>query len=259
MILHWSFDPVLVSLGSLSVRWYGLLFVGAFLAGEWILGRLFVRDGVARDAAEKLLYLGLFGTVIGARLVHCLFYDPDYYLAHPVAILKIWEGGLASHGGVMGMLLALVWGWKLAGWPRPFLWLLDRVTLPAALGAVFVRVANFLNSEILGNPTDGSWGVVFERVDALPRHPVQLYEAVGYLLTLLVLWALYRRRRADAPDGLLFGVMMVLVFGVRIAAEFFKTPQAAYEAGQLFTVGQYLSLPFVALGLVFVVRALRRA
>lgn len=259
MLIHWAFDPILFSAGPLTIRWYGLLFVGAFLIGQWMLGRIFAAEGVPRENAERLMIHALLGAVVGARLVHCLFYEPDYYLSHPLAILRIWEGGLASHGGALGMLLALWFAARTAQPRLPFLWLIDRVSMPAALGAVFVRVANFLNSEIVGIPTSGRWGVVFESIDALPRHPAQLYEAIAYALIFAVLLAIYRRSGKRTPEGLLFGVLMALVFSARIVVEFFKTPQAAYEAGQLFTVGQYLSLPFVMLGVVMMVRAIRRS
>lgn len=259
MLIHWAFDPILFSAGPLTIRWYGLLFVGAFLIGQWMLGRIFAAEGVPRENAERLMIHALLGAVVGARLVHCLFYEPDYYLSHPLAILRIWEGGLASHGGALGMLLALWFAARTAQPRLPFLWLIDRVSMPAALGAVFVRVANFLNSEIVGIPTSGRWGVVFESIDALPRHPAQLYEAIAYALIFAVLLAIYRRSGKRTPEGLLFGVLMALVFSARILVEFFKTTQAAYEAGQLFTVGQYLSLPFVMLGVVMMVRAIRRS
>lgn len=259
MLIHWAFDPILFSAGPLTIRWYGLLFVGAFLIGQWMLGRIFAAEGVPRENAERLMIHALLGAVVGARLVHCLFYEPGYYLSHPLAILRIWEGGLASHGGALGMLLALWFAARTAQPRLPFLWLIDRVSMPAALGAVFVRVANFLNSEIVGIPTSGRWGVVFESIDALPRHPAQLYEAIAYALIFAVLLAIYRRSGKRTPEGLLFGVLMALVFSARIVVEFFKTPQAAYEAGQLFTVGQYLSLPFVMLGVVMMVMAIKRS
>lgn len=259
MLIHWTFDPVLFSVGPLTVRWYGLLFVGAFLVGQWMLGRIFAAEGVPRENAERLMIHALLGAVIGARLVHCLFYEPQYYLSHPLAILRIWEGGLASHGGALGMLLALWFAARTAQPRLPFLWLIDRVSMPAALGAVFVRFANFLNSEIVGIPTLGQWGVVFESVDVLPRHPAQLYEAVAYAFIFAVLLALYRRSGKRTPEGLLFGVLMVLVFSARIAIEFFKTPQAAYETGRFLSVGQYLSLPFVMLGVAMIFRAVRRS
>ncbi|NML16889.1 prolipoprotein diacylglyceryl transferase [Azohydromonas caseinilytica] len=255
MLLHWKFDPVLLSLGPIAIHWYGLLFVGAFFTGQALLVRMFKAENVPPQKAEQLLLYALLGTIVGARLVHCFFYDPAYYLSNPLAILRIWEGGLASHGGALGMLLGL-WLGNARSAPRlPFLWLVDRVAIPAALGAVFVRVANFLNSEILGKPTAGDWGVVFDSVDALPRHPVQLYEALGYLAVAAVLWSLYRREGRHPPPGRLLGWFMVLVFSLRIATEFFKAPQAAYEAGQVFSVGQYLSLPFVLLGVALMLRA----
>lgn len=246
--LHWSFDPVLLAIGPLSLRWYGALFVAAFWAGQAILARIFVAEGVARAHAERLLLYALLGTILGARLVHCLAYDPGFYFENPLEIVKIWKGGLASHGGAVGMLLGL-WLYGRAAEPRlPFLWLVDRVSIPAALGAAFVRVANFLNSEIVGVPTSSRLGLVFDAVDGLPRHPVQLYEAACYLVIFGLLLALYRRTGKHTPHGMLFGLFLLLVFSARIALEFLKVPQAAYEAGQLFTVGQYLSAPFAVFG-----------
>lgn len=256
MILYWNFDPVLIAVGPLSIRWYGLLFASAFLVGQVLMKRMFRKEGLDRVKVEQLLVYAVFGTVIGARLVHCALYDPLYYLADPLAILRIWEGGLASHGGAVGMLLGLWLGNRNVATGRTLVWLVDRVSIVAALGGAFVRVANFLNSEIVGVPTSGRWGVVFESVDTLPRHPVQLYEATGYLLTFVLLLGLYGTYRDRTPSGLLAGIFLLLVFAVRIGAEFFKMPQASYEVGQMFTVGQYLSLPCVILGGVMVVRAL---
>jgi phosphatidylglycerol---prolipoprotein diacylglyceryl transferase len=255
MIIHWNFAPVLFSLGPIQARWYGILFVGGFFVGQWILARMFASEGVPKERAERLLLILLLGAIIGARLVHCLFYDPQYYLAHPLDILKVWEGGLASHGGAIGMVIALWIGQRKMTPRLPFLWLADRIAVTAALGAVFIRVANFLNSEIFGKPTSGSWGVVFERVDTVPRHPVQLYEAAAYLLIFFILLAMYLRKGKQLAHGMLFGWFLVLVFVARFILEFFKVPQAAYEAGQVISVGQYLSIPFVVVGIVMIWRA----
>jgi phosphatidylglycerol:prolipoprotein diacylglycerol transferase len=255
-IVHWSFDPVLVSLGPVSVRWYGLLFVGAFFLGRFLLKRIFVQEGVTSIDVDSLLSASLAGTIVGARLMHCLVYDPAYFLAHPIEILQIWKGGLASHGGAIGLLVVL-WLYTRSAQRQSFLWLADRVSIPAAAGAALVRVANFLNSEIIGTPTDGKWGVVFDAVDQLPRHPVQLYEAGAYGLIFAVLWALYRRLGGATPRGLLSGVFLMLTFAARFALEFLKTPQAEYEAGFTISVGQYLSVPFILLGLLLVIAAAR--
>ncbi len=257
MLIHWQFDPIALQIGPVPLRWYGLLFVGGFFIGQRILARIFRRDDVPEQHADALLMYALIGAVVGARIVHCLFYEPDYYLSNPLAILRIWEGGLASHGGVIGVVVGM---WMASRRLKlPFAWLLDRMAIPSALVAVFIRVANFLNSEIVGNPTGGQWGVVFEAVDALPRHPAQLYETFGYLLTFFVLRAIYKRHGAETPRGLLLGWMLALVFGVRILVEFVKTQQAAYEAGQLISVGQWLSVPFLILGIVLIARARRPA
>jgi phosphatidylglycerol:prolipoprotein diacylglycerol transferase len=248
MIITWTFSPVLFMIGPVTIRWYGVLFVGAFLLGQTILGRMFVSEGVAKERTETLLIYALLGAIIGARLAHCLIYDPGYYLSNPLAIFRIWEGGLASHGGVAGVALGL-WIASRRFQPRlPFVWILDRAAIPSALGAALIRVANFLNSEIVGVPTSGNWGVVFTAVDQLPRHPVQAYEAIAYATTGLILWSMYRRLGRNTPQGLLIGWLLVLVFTARLFLETWKVPQAAYEAGQLFSVGQYLSLPFIALG-----------
>lgn len=249
----WQFDPVAIALGPLAVHWYGLLFVGAFMIGQWMVRRIAIQEQQTRLDTDQLFMLVLGATIIGARLVHCLFYDPAYYLAHPLEILQIWRGGLASHGGAAGLLL-VVWYYSRRH-QLNFWWLTDRIALPSALGAAMVRVANFLNSEILGKPTAGDWGVVFTKVDQLPRHPVQLYEAASYLLVFGLLLILYRRYRAQTPLGLLTGLFLLLVFSARFALEFFKTPQAAYEAGQWLSVGQYLSLPVMAIGLWLVLTA----
>lgn len=255
-ILLWNFDPVALSLGPLAIHWYGLLFVGAFMLGQWMVHRMAQQEGEQRLDTDFLFMLVLGATIVGARLVHCLFYDPDYYLHHPLEILQVWKGGLASHGGALGLLLAVGYYSRKSG--LSFLWLTDRIALPSAFGAVLVRIANFLNSEILGKATAGNWGVVFEKIDAVPRHPVQLYEAASYLLIFGLLLVIYRRRRQQTPTGLLTGLFLALVFSARLILESFKMPQAAYESQQLFSVGQYLSVPVVLLGLWLCWRAKRQ-
>lgn len=254
MIINWDFEPTIFTLGPLQIRWYGLLFIGAFLVGASLLKAMFKTEQRPDINLDNLLYFALFGTIIGARMVHCFIYDPTYYLSDPFAILRIWEGGLASHGGVLGFLLGLWIGNRTLKPSLPYLWLLDRATLPAALGAAFVRFGNFLNSEIVGLPTSGSWGVIFGRIDTIPRHPVQLYESLSYTFIFVALASIYRQQGSATPVGLLFGIFMISIFATRLTLEYVKTPQATYEATQLLSVGQYLSLPFILLGLVVLVR-----
>jgi len=258
MVIQWSFDPILFQLGPVSVRWYGLLFVGGFIAGQVLLGRMFKREGVNPSLAQDLLLYALVGAVIGARLVHCLVYEPQAYLRHPLEILRIWEGGLASHGGVLGVFAGLALAARRQVPRIDLLWLLDRVAIPSAFAASAIRLANFLNSEIVGLPTSGRWGVVFTAVDHVPRHPVQLYATAAYLGAGRILWLLYRQRAGTRP-GLLLGSLFVLVFSARLVLEFFKTPQASYDGTLVLSAGQLLSLPFIALGIWLVVRATRAA
>jgi prolipoprotein diacylglyceryl transferase len=255
-MFYWNADPIAVSIGPLSIHWYGLLFAAAFIAGHQIMSRMFAREGRDRSDLDSLLAHVVVGALVGARLGHCLLYDPAYYLANPLDILKVWEGGLASHGGVAGILLAV---WAFARTKNyPFFWLLDRIAVPAALGGAFIRVGNFMNSEIVGMPTIVSWAVIFERLDPLPRHPVQLYEAAAYLLIFTVLLTAYRVQGLRDRQGLLAGIFLVLVFAARFVLEFYKMPQAAYEYGQFLSVGQWLSVPCVLAGFWLLIRAFRR-
>lgn len=254
-MFSWNTDPIAVTIGPLSIHWYGLFFAAAFIAGLQIMGRMFVREGRDKNDLDFLLVFVVIGALVGARLGHCLLYDPVYYLSNPLDILKIWEGGLASHGGVVGILLAV---WVYARTRNyPFLWLLDRIAVPAALGGAFIRIGNFMNSEIVGMPSIAPWAVIFERLDPLPRHPVQLYESAAYLLIFAVLVLVYQIQSMRRRQGLLAGTFLVLVFVARFALEFYKMPQAAYEYGQLLTVGQWLSVPCVLAGFWLLFRAFR--
>lgn len=252
-MIHWNADPILLQLGPLAIHWYGVLFAGGFLLGYQIMQWIYHREGQPTEQLDKLLTYIFIGTVLGARLAHVVFYEPEYYFSNPWEILKIWKGGLASHGGTLGVLLAIVVFVRQHSDVR-ILWLLDRLAIPTALTACFIRLGNFMNSEIVGLPTDGSWGVVFEKVDVLPRHPVQLYEAGCYALIFVLLLVLYRLNKMQR-EGLAFGLFMTLIFGSRFLLEFFKTPQAAYEVGYSISVGQWLSVPFILFGIFMMLRA----
>ena len=253
--MTWNIDPILITLGPLALSWYGLFFASGFLVGHHLMQWMYRRDGRDPVELDRLLWFVLGGTLIGMRLVHCLFYDPQYFLAHPLEILMIWRGGYASHGGAIGLLLAVFLYSRSVGRPA-YLWLLDRLAIAAVIAGAFIRIGNFFNSEIIGTPTHSVLGIVFQQVDSLPRHPVQLYEAVAYLAIFFAMLWLYRSKRA-MRDGALTGWYLTLVFSARFALEFFKTPQAVYETGDAISVGQYLSVPFVIGGVILLLRSRR--
>lgn len=248
-IVHWNVDPVALQVGPVAIHWYGLCWMLAFLLANVVVRRTLARLGREDIDVDALTMASLLGTVIGARLAHCLFYEPGFYLSHPLKVLAVWEGGMASHGGAVGFLLATAWAARRHAPGMSLLTLLDIASLPACIGGAIVRVANFLNSEILGTPPAGHWGVVFDRYDPTPRIPVQLLEAVAYgVMGVFLFWA-SRRNDTFKHHGRLTGWYLVLVFGARAVLETWKMPQAAYEAGHTLSVGQWLSVPFVLVGL----------
>jgi prolipoprotein diacylglyceryl transferase len=251
----WNVSPVLLELGPLQLRWYGLLFVGSFFLGLLISKWIFRREGRDPELLDTLLIYALAGTVIGARLMHCLAYEPHYYLSNPLEILMVWKGGLASHGGMLGVIIAL---WLFCRrYKESFFWLLSRITIPGLVVAAAVRFGNFFNSEILGKETDLPWAIIFERVDMLPRHPVQLYEAFSYLAILGLFVILYKKLAPEFTTRLFPGLFLFLMFTVRFLLEYTKTKQAAYTWEIPFSTGQMLSLPFIIIGLVWVIWAIK--
>ena len=251
----WSIDPVIVTFGSLQLRWYGVLFVSSFIIGLGIIRWIFKQEKRDPAVLEYLLIYVMVGTVIGARLAHCFFYVPEYYLEHPIEILYVWEGGLASHGGFLGVVIALYLYAKK--FRLPFVWLIARVAIAGVLTAAFVRIGNFFNSEILGLPSELPWAVIFQRVDMVPRHPVQLYEAVAYLLILGLMLTVYKKVTPAAATKILPGLFLVTLFGARFFIEYTKTRQAEYAAEQFFSTGQLLSIPLVIIGAVWLYRGLK--
>lgn len=256
--IHWNVDPTIFRLGALAPRWYGLLFASGFLIGFFMMRHVFTREGRPETDLDFLLGYLLAGTIIGARLGHILFYAPEYYLLNPLEIIAIWKGGLASHGGLIGVPIA-IWLYCRKRDDQPFVWLLDRLAAPVALTGSFIRLGNLFNSEILGVPSDQPWAFVFERVDETARHPVQLYESLSYFVIFVLLWGLYQKWGDETPRGLLIGLFFTLVFGVRILWETFKIEQAHFDLTLPLgmSMGQFLSVPAVAVGLWLVWRALR--
>lgn len=254
-MIQWNPDPILLEFGFLKLRWYSLMFLIGFVWGWFILKKIFTRENKPLELMDSLLVHVVLGTMIGARLGHCLFYDPDYYLSHPIEILKIWEGGLASHGGTAGVIIA-VWMFSRRHLETPFMWILDRLSVAVPMVAGLIRIGNLMNSEIIGKPSDVPWSFVFLRHDQIPRHPAQLYESFTYFALFGVTTWLYRRN-PNSPRGLIFGTAILGIFTARIFLEFFKENQEPFEAGMILNMGQLLSIPFVIVSAWLVIRALR--
>jgi prolipoprotein diacylglyceryl transferase len=252
----WSADPIALSFGSVHVFWYGILFATAILSGLEFMKWVYRQEKRDVESLDTLFVYIVIGIVVGARLGHCFFYEPDFYMAHPMKIFAVWEGGLASHGGGLGVILALYLYCKK--YKLDYLWLLDRVAIPTALFGFFVRMGNFMNSEIIGNPTDSIFGIIFTRVDMLPRHPTQLYEAFSYLAIFLFLTYVYKMKAKKLKNGFLFGLFLLLIFSARFMIEFVKTKQADYTLGIGLSTGQLLSIPFLILGVYLIVQAMRK-
>ena len=257
MAIVWNVDPDIVHVGPITIRYYGILFALSFFLGYNILRSIFRRESKPESDLETLLTVMMAGTIAGARIGHCLFYDPVYYLTNPLKILMIWEGGLASHGGAIGILLALfLYSRKRP--EQPYLWILDRIVIAVALAGLFIRVGNFFNSEILGIPTDLPWAIVFDRIDSVPRHPAQLYEAIAYGSIFVGLYRLYGKLGARTPSGFLFSLFLTSVFGFRFFVEFVKERQAHYGLDLPLSVGQLLSVPLFIAGIILLIRAWRQ-
>lgn len=236
-------------------RWYGLLFAIAFLVGFKIEEKIFARENLKPEWVDSLFITVLVGTILGARLGHVFFYGWEYYSQHPADIIKIWEGGLASHGAVIGVIFSL-WIWSIRVSKKPLLWILDRTVLAMAFGGSLVRLGNFFNSEIVGKPSDLPWSVNFVLLrDGISRHPAQLYESIAYMLTFAILYLGYWKYNKGKNQGFLFGTFMIFVFGFRFFVEFFKENQEAFEQSMTLNMGQWLSIPVVITGLFFVWRS----
>ncbi|PHQ76695.1 MAG: prolipoprotein diacylglyceryl transferase [Shewanella sp.] len=247
----WNVDPVLISFMGLKVHWYGALFATAIACGFQVMKRIYIKEKLPVESLDNLLMYCVIGIIVGARLAHVIFYDPAYYFSNPLKIFAIWEGGLASHGGGLGAIIALYYYRRKMD--MPFLFLLDRLAIATAIFGFFVRMANFMNSEILGLPTNVPWAIIFERIDMLPRHPAQLYEAFAYLAIFIGLWAIYKYTEMKQKEGAIFGLFLILVFSARFAIEFVKVKQAAYAEGMTLSAGQWLSVPFLIVGVVLLV------
>ena len=256
--IHWNVSPEIFSLGPIHVRWYGLLFAIGFLFGYSHGEKMFKHENIDLKWLESLFIYLIVATIIGARLGHVLFYGWDYYSQHPIEILYVWQGGLASHGGVLGIIIAmLIWSKYVS--KRSILWVLDRVVVPSIFVGALIRFGNLMNSEIYGMPTTLPWGFIFERNhETVAKHPTQIYEALSYLVTFGVMLYMYWKTKAKDYQGLIVGVFFVMVFSARFFIEFIKEVQESFENSMSLDMGQWLSIPFVLTGIFLIIRALKK-
>ena len=265
--ITWTVDPAIFSIFSREIRWYGLFFAIGFLIGYQIEDKIFKHDKAPEGWVDKIFIYTIIATVIGARLGHCLFYGWDYYSQHPIEILKIWEGGLASHGGAIGIIIAILIYSKKVTHKNP-LWAFDRLVIPTALVGALIRMGNLMNHEIYGHPTHLPWGFRFienitawrqgmEPIFSAPSHPTQIYEALCYFIIFLFLMYMYWKKNAGQRQGLIFGIFLVGVFFSRFCIEFLKNNQEEFEENMILNMGQLLSIPFVIFGIYLIIRALK--
>ena len=270
--ITWNVDPAIFHfpewlplLGGREVRWYGLLFAVGFAIGVYIVSRIWKQEKLKEEWFDKLFLYVFIATAVGARIGHCLFYNPKHYLSNPIEILKIWEGGLASHGGTLGIIFAIYIYSKLVT-HKSMLWTFDRLVVPVGLVAAFIRLGNLMNHEIYGHATSLPWAFQFitnlglwkggaAPVYSDPSHPTQIYETIFYLITFAVCMWLYWKKGAQKKEGFIFGIFLIGIFLSRFFVEFLKNTQEDFEAGMLLNMGQLLSIPFVVAGFWLACRA----
>ena len=272
-LLHivWNPDVALFSIGKFDVRYYSLCWVAAIGLGYLIMKYLYKKQGKSEELFEPLFVYCFLGIFIGARLGHCLFYEPHYYLSGVTNFLEMllpfritYDGwtfigyqGLASHGGTIGLFLALLAysrKYKIS-----FTWVLDNIAITTPVAAAFIRLGNFMNSEILGRATDSPLGIIFVQVDNVPRHPAQLYEATAYLIFFIAGWLLYRKYPKKVGTGFFFGYCLTTIFAFRFFVEFLKEVQVGFEENMAIDMGQILSIPFVIIGIYSMIKSIKKA
>lgn len=265
--IDWNVDPAIFSLGDFEVRYYSLSWIIAFMLATWLFSKMVKKEGLDPKLNDSAFMYAFISTIIGARIGHCLFYEPDYYIAHPFEILNLRQGGLASHGAAFGLLVGL---WLFSQKNKvKYIWTLDHIVTLIPLSGAMIRFGNLMNSEIYGNPTGSDFGVRFienlsswragaEPIYSLPSHPTQIYEAAMYIVIFIILYALYHRGITDKFPGFIFAIFLILLFGGRLIIEFIKLPQVDFEQAMSFNMGQWLSVPFVLLGVVILSLSLKK-
>ncbi len=253
----WNASPEIFSIGSHAIRWYGMLFAVSFLLGYLILGKILSRENIPQKEQDLLSLYLILGTVIGARLGHCLFYEWGYYKDHLFELVQVWKGGLASHGGAIGLLAGSIIYSKQ--FKRSVWWVFDRAVIVIALVACFVRLGNLMNSEIYGKPTQLPWGFIYVRAgETLARHPTQIYEALAYFIIFLTLLLLYFIKKGNIKEGFFSAWFIISLFTARFFIEFVKDVQVDFEHELFINMGQILSIPFILLGFTFLWLAYKR-
>jgi len=262
--ITWTMNPVAFQLGEFAVRWYSLFLTLSIFLCYPFMRFVFKREGKDTDALTSYGLLIVAGIIIGGRLAHCLFYEPEHYLHHPLDIIKLWTGtlgkdavfigfqGMSGHGSALGVVIALIY--NSIRWKIPVMWMIDRSAILGPMIGAMVRLGNFFNSEILGTPSELPWAVIFLRTGYVPRHPVQLYEALAYLLIFIIGFRFYLIKGKEAKTGEILGLVLVLVYAGRFFLEFFKAKQAALENEMFLNMGQLLSIPFIIAGLILLLR-----
>lgn len=274
MILNfitWDPSPEIFTIPGIDwpVRWYGLMWAFAFIASFYFMNIVYRKEGRTDKDLDTLTLYIIVGTILGARLGHCLFYGPWFdeyapngmliqegYLSHPLNILKIYEGGLASHGGAIGIILAMILYCRKTG--ESWLWLFDRLVIVVPLAGMFIRLGNLINSEIIGRVTDVPWAFIFVQTDPQPRHPAQLYEAIFCLFLFAFMFWLWKNKRNNFGPGFMFGFFSVVLWIERFVDEFFKENQVSFEDSMTLNMGQWLSIPFIIIGAVMMIRSFKK-
>jgi phosphatidylglycerol:prolipoprotein diacylglycerol transferase len=265
LYITWDFDSEIINLFGFPLKYYGLIFVSGLLLCMLVLKKVFKKENLSETAHEALLVYGIAGIFIGARIGHCLFYDFDYYSKNvleiflPIKIMAnggykfIGYAGLASHGGTLGLIISLLFYSKKH--QIKYLKIVDIIAIVAPLGAAFIRLANLMNSEMIGNPTNLPWAFVFSKIDNVPRHPAQLYESISYFIIFALVFGVYKLKNITLGSGFLFGLSITLIFTMRILIEFVKINQVDFEDGMFLNMGQILSMPFIVIGSFFMIKA----
>lgn len=279
--ITWDVDPILIHIGDGGIRWYGLLWaIGIYLC-YLIQAKLYAHENCPKDWIDKLFIWMVLGVIIGARIGHCWFYEWHYtddpiqlfawnihyrnpYVEHPFELLKIWEGGLSSHGGAIGLIIA-AWGLNKKHFSKEkkfntsLVWIFDRLVIGVCITATCIRLGNLMNSEIYGGPTSLPWGFIFVRDGQTePCHPTQIYEMLYCITAFVVTWLMYWKGQCYKRQGLIFGVFLEIIFVTRFLLEFIKNDQEAFEANMTLNMGQWLSVPFILWGIYLIVRACRQ-